>query len=138
MIYEELNQEIIRDHYKNPRNKKSLLELKAYENPSCGDSVKISVSETDGTVSVFFDGSGCSISMCSASMMTEVLTGKTVSEAKLIVDKFLSIMKKEESVEQLEELGDLFSLSGVVDLPVRAKCATLSWNAAQKILGELV
>ena len=137
-MYEELHQEIIRDHYKHPRNKKSLLDVKAYENPSCGDSVKISVNQEDGKISIFFDGSGCSISMCSASMMTEVLTGKTIEQAKSIVDKFLSIMRKEESVEQLEELGDLLSLSGVVDLPVRAKCATLSWNAAQKILSQLV
>jgi nitrogen fixation NifU-like protein len=75
--------------------------------------------------------------MCSASMMAEVLSGKTVLEAKDLVNKFLSIMKKDESVEQLEELGDLVALSGAVDLPVRAKCATLAWNAAQKILEGL-
>ena len=136
-MYEELHQEIIRDHYKHPRNKKNLSHLRAYENPSCGDTVKIQIDSENSVIKeVSFDGSGCSISMCSASMMAEVLSGKTVSEAKEVVNKFLSIMKKDESAEQLEELGDLVALSGVVDLPVRAKCATLAWNAAQKILEE--
>lgn len=138
MAFDELYQEIIRDHYKNPRHKKRLDHLKAVENPSCGDSVKL---EFDGDGehlhAVSFDGSGCSISMCSASMMSELLTGKTVVEAKRLVHEFLGVIKGEKPVELLDELGDIAALKGVIDLPVRAKCATLAWNAAEEALAHL-
>ena len=136
MEFDELNQEIIRDHFKHPRNKKSLSHLKAFENPSCGDTVKIEFTEENNVASVFFDGSGCSISMCSASMMSELLSGKSIPEAKAIVGKFLAVIMGQESIETLEEYGDVVALGGVINLPVRAKCATLAWNAAQRILNE--
>jgi nitrogen fixation NifU-like protein len=138
MAFDELYQEIIRDHYKNPRNKKRLDHLKAVENPSCGDSVKL---EFDGDGehlrTVSFDGSGCSISMCSASMMSELLSGKTVPQAKELVREFLGVIKGEKPAEVLDELGDVAALKGVIDLPVRAKCATLAWNAAEEALARL-
>jgi len=136
MAFDELYQEIIRDHYKNPRNKKRLDHLKAVENPSCGDSVKLEF-EGGQTLNVFFDGSGCSISMCSASMMSEILSGKTVDQARAVVRDFLGVMKGEKPVELLDELGDIAALKGVIDLPVRAKCATLAWNAAEEALARL-
>jgi len=136
MEFDDLHQEIIRDHYKHPRNKKPLSHLKAFENPSCGDTVKIDLSETDHITSVYFDGSGCSISMCSASMMSELLTGKSIDDAKVIVGRFLSVIMGQEPIEILEDYGDLVALSGVINLPVRAKCATLAWNAAQQILND--
>jgi len=138
MAFDELYQEIIRDHYKNPRNKKRLDHLKAVENPSCGDSVKLEF-DGDGTQlrTVSFDGSGCSISMCSASMMSELLSGKTVAEAKKVVREFLGVIKGEQPVTILDELGDVAALKGVIDLPVRAKCATLAWNAAEEALARL-
>jgi nitrogen fixation NifU-like protein len=135
MAFDELYQEIIRDHYKNPRNKKPLTHLKAVENPSCGDSVKVQLEgDSQQIKTVFFDGSGCSISMCSASMMSELLTGKTVSEAKIIVQQFLGVIRGEKPVEALDDLGDLAALKGVIELPVRVKCATLAWHAVEQAL----
>ena len=138
MAFDELYQEIIRDHYKNPRNKRPLGHIKAVENPSCGDTVKV---ELDGDSShiklVSFDGSGCSISMCSASMMTDLLTGKTVADAKSIVQDFLGVIRGEKPVETLDDLGDLAALKGVIELPVRVKCATLAWHAVEQALAQL-
>jgi len=135
MAFQELYQEIIRDHYKNPRNKKPLSHLKAFENPSCGDSVTVEI-DADGehVRTVYFDGSGCSISMCSASMMSDLLTGKTVAEAKRLVGEFLSVLRGEESAEILDDWGDIAALKGVIDLPVRVKCATLAWHAVEQAL----
>lgn len=138
MAFDELYQEIIRDHYKHPRNKKPLAHLKAFENPSCGDTVKV---ELDGDAqhikTVYFDGSGCSISMCSASMMSELLTGKTVAEAKTIVAEFLGVIRGEKPADALDDLGDLAALKGVIELPVRVKCATLAWHAVEQALENL-
>ena len=75
--------------------------------------------------------------MCSASMMSELLTGKSVVEAKQLVREFLGVIKGEIPAETLDELGDLAALKGVIDLPVRAKCATLAWNAAEEALTRL-
>jgi len=138
MAFDELYQEIIRDHYKNPRNKKTLNHLKAVENPSCGDSVKVELEgDSQQIKTVFFDGSGCSISMCSASMMSELLTGKTVPQAKLIVQQFLGVIRGEKPADTLDELGDLAALKGVIELPVRVKCATLAWHAVDQALEKL-
>jgi len=138
MAFDELYQEIIRDHYKNPRNKRTLNHIKAVENPSCGDTVKV---ELDGDSTqiklVSFDGSGCSISMCSASMMSDLLSGKSVVEARIIVHDFLSVIRGEKPVETLDDLGDLAALKGVIELPVRVKCATLAWHAVEQALSKL-
>lgn len=138
MAFDELYQEMIRDHYKNPRNKKPLSHLKAVENPSCGDSVKVELeADAQHIKTVFFDGSGCSISMCSASMMSDVLSGKTVAEAKAIVAQFLGVIRGEQPAEALDDLGDLAALKGVIELPVRVKCATLAWHAVDQALETL-
>lgn len=138
MAFDELYQEIIRDHYKHPRNKKTLSHIKAVENPSCGDTVKVELDDEAGLIkAVFFDGSGCSISMCSASMMSELLTGKTVAEAKEIVQSFLGVIRGEKPSDTLDDLGDLAALKGVIELPVRVKCATLAWHAVDQALEKL-
>lgn len=138
MAYDELYQEIIRDHYKHPRNKKPLSHLKAVENPSCGDSVKIELdSEGSHVKTVFFDGSGCSISMCSASMMSDLLTGRSVEEARKLVQEFLAVIRGELPAEKLDDLGDLAALKGIIELPVRVKCATLAWHAVESALEKI-
>jgi nitrogen fixation NifU-like protein len=138
MAFDELYQEIIRDHYKNPRHKKHLDHIHAVENPTCGDSVKVEfVDDGSHHQHVHFDGSGCSISMCSASMMSDLLSGKTVDEAKGIVQQFLGVIRGEQPAEVLDDLGDLAALKGVIDLPVRVKCATLAWHAAEQALADL-
>ncbi|NNM68265.1 MAG: SUF system NifU family Fe-S cluster assembly protein [Spirochaetales bacterium] len=137
MAFDELYQEIIRDHYKHPRNKKPLSHVKAFENPSCGDTVKVELDTAGERIqSVYFDGSGCSISMCSASMMSDLLSGRTVDEARRLVEEFLAVIRGEISPEKLDELGDLAALKGVVELPVRVKCATLAWHAVEQALNQ--
>ena len=134
MAFDDLYQEIILDHYKHPRNSSDLSALPdehVHENPTCGDSLKLQVEVgTDGLVnSVVFDGSGCAISMASASMMTELLKGKTLDEALGLVSEFTDIMRGEKESYELEKYGDVVALGGVVKFPLRIKCATLAWHA---------
>jgi len=137
--YEELHQEMIRDHYKHPRNKEDLMgreDIPVLDNPSCGDTVKLAIEwNPDKTVKrVIFDGHGCSISMASASMLTEIVEGKTETEAQEALDRFLHIFRGELSPDELEDMGDLMALKGVIGLPVRIKCATLAWHALEAAL----
>ena len=138
MAFDDLYQEIILDHYRNPRNcadLSSIPEENVHENPSCGDSVKIHAVLKDSKIErLEFDGKGCAISVASASMMTELLNGKTVDEAKRLIRDFQSIMRGEADRSKLEELGELAALSGVIDFPLRVKCATLSWHALEVTL----
>ena len=125
---EDLYREIILDHYRTPRNRGELdapaVSAEGH-NPLCGDEIRIFVDVQDGVVTdVRFNGSGCSISQSSASMMTSAIKGKPVDQVKAIVKKFKSMMTVDESLN----LGDLEALQGVVKFPVRIKCATLGWN----------
>jgi len=138
MAFDDLYQEIILDHYRNPRNTADLSYLSeenAHENPSCGDSVKIHAVVKNETIEkVEFDGKGCAISVASASMMSELLTGKTVAEAKDIIAEFQAVMRGEADSSALDRWGELAALSGVIDFPLRVKCATLSWHALEVTL----
>lgn len=133
MAFDDLYQEIILDHYRNPRNSADLSFIpdeNVHENPSCGDSVKIHASVKDGKIEKLeFDGKGCAISVASASMMTELLTGKTVEEARRLIADFQAVMRGESERSILDSWGELAALSGVIDFPLRVKCATLSWHA---------
>lgn len=138
---DDLYMEIILDHYKSPRNKADLSHLSddnLHENPSCGDSIKLEVllGEDGRIASVRFDGHGCAISTASASLMTERLTGKTPDEARELIGVFLNVLRGEEPAEKLEEWGDLAVLGGVVQFPMRIKCATLAWHALETALEE--
>ena len=98
MAFDDLYQEIILDHYRNPRNTadlSSVPEENVHENPSCGDSVKIrAFVDTNGNIgNVEFEGSGCAISVASASMMTELVLGKNADEALSLIDLFNRIMR---------------------------------------------
>ena len=136
----ELYQEVILDHGKHPRNLRhppsANREGRGY-NPLCGDQVTIYL-ETDDAgriVDVAFEGKGCAISIASASMMTEVLRGKTEDEARRLFDDFRRLCTEEGfTLEQAaaadrEALERLQVLSGVRAFPVRVKCATLAWHA---------
>ena len=138
MAFDDLYQEIILDHYKNPRNKENLdfiSDDKIHENPTCGDSVKLAVdfTEEDRVERVRFDGDGCAISTSSASMMTELVEGKTRAEAQAMAADFVKIMRKEKE-NILEDWGDITALEGVIKYPLRVKCATLPWHALEDAL----
>ncbi|MFT4656730.1 MAG: nitrogen fixation NifU-like protein [Candidatus Aldehydirespiratoraceae bacterium] len=137
---EDLYREIILDHYRTPRNRGEL-EPPAVKvdghNPLCGDEIIVYLDvEGTGDNAVVNDikigGQGCSISQSSASMMTNAIKGKPVSDVNAIIRRFRSMMGIE--VSELTErdadidLGDLEALQGVVKFPVRIKCAVLSWN----------
>lgn len=132
---ENLYRQVIMDHYKNPRNKG----LKGYphvhlKNPSCGDDITIEANLVDGKIKeVRHQGSGCSICCSSASVLTEVMSGKSVDEGKQIIEKYFSMMKGEEISDE-EELEEALVYEGVSKFPARIKCATISWKALEKLL----
>ena len=132
-----LYQEMILDHYRRPRNKGTLekadtsVEMK---NPLCGDEIGLQLSFAGEEVSdVRFSGRGCSISQASASMMTQLVKGKTRSEIDSIRRRFRDLMLGQASADD-KELGSLRALSGVSRFPARVKCALLAWNALDRAL----
>ncbi|TSI06853.1 Fe-S cluster assembly sulfur transfer protein SufU [Lysinibacillus sp. BW-2-10] len=132
---DQLYRSVIMDHYKKPRNKGSLDENSVtidMNNPTCGDRIHLTLKLNDGIVEdAKFDGEGCSISMSSASMMTEVIKGKKLEEALELADIFSKMMLGEEYTDKYD-LGDVEALQGVSKFPARIKCATLAWKAMEK------
>lgn len=132
---DQLYRSVIMDHYKNPRNKGSLEEDAVtidMNNPTCGDRIHLTLKVTDGVVEdAKFDGEGCSISMSSASMMTQLIKGKKVEEAMELSDIFSKMMMGEEYSDKYD-LDDVEALQGVSQFPARIKCATLAWKAMEK------
>ena len=131
---EDLYQEIILDHYKNPRGKNVPIDAiaQSYQvNPTCGDEVTVEVGlNTDGTLVVSYDGQGCSISQASASVMSELINGKTPDEAGPIQEAFMELMKSKGQLEPDEDLlEDAIAFAGVSKYPARIKCALISWMA---------
>lgn len=133
---DDLYRRVIMDHYQKPRNKGKLEESEGLiinlNNPTCGDSISLSLKVEDGKVTdARFLGEGCSISMSSASMMTEAVKGKTVEEALKLSEIFSDLMQGKE-VDDSIDLGDIEALSGVAKFPARIKCATLAWKALEQ------
>ncbi|GFH42226.1 iron-sulfur cluster assembly scaffold protein [Lactococcus hodotermopsidis] len=131
-----LYRQVILDHSSHPHHHGELLDgmTANLNNPTCGDVIKLTL-KLDGDIisDIAFDGSGCTISTASASMMTDAVIGKTVEEALGFADIFSEMVQGQEDDKQ-EALGDAALLSGVVKFPQRIKCATLSWHALQKAL----
>jgi nitrogen fixation NifU-like protein len=129
-----LYQEIILDHYKNPHHKglRDPFEAEVHHvNPTCGDEVTLRVHVRDGVVAdVSYDAVGCSISQASASVLTDLVIGKSVGEAMSIHEEFLALMQGRGTVEPDEDvLEDGIAFAGVAKFPARVKCALLSWMA---------
>lgn len=139
MSLEGLYQEIILDHYKSPRNRGTLEkpDINIFEsNPLCGDEICIHAHLSSNQLkNIRFEGKGCSISLASASMMTETLKGRDQSFAQKYIDGIKAMMHGEENLSD-EELGDLEALKGVADFPARVKCALLPWTTLEKALKE--
>jgi nitrogen fixation protein NifU and related proteins len=134
MQLDELYRQVIMDHYQRPRNQKSLSDEAVtvdLRNPSCGDEIALQMIVKSGVVQdVSFKGSGCSISMASASMMTEAIKGKPVEEALQLSQSFREMMKGQDV--DLDAMGELEALHGVSKFPARIKCATLAWQALER------
>lgn len=126
----DLYQQVIMDHKKNPRNFREITDANHMahgNNPLCGDALVVYV-KLDGDVieDVSFQGSGCAISVASASLMTEILKGKTLEQAQTLYDNVHRALTGEEEGGELA--GKLEVLGGVKEFPARVKCATLSWH----------
>ncbi|NKE07183.1 Fe-S cluster assembly sulfur transfer protein SufU [Mesobacillus selenatarsenatis] len=135
-----LYRQVIMDHYKNPRNKGVLEEGSLtvnMNNPTCGDRIQLTMKVEDGKVAdAKFEGEGCSISMSSASMMTQAVKGRNIEEALKLSTVFSDIMQGKDYEEDDLDLGDIEALQGVAKFPARIKCATLAWKAMEKGLKE--
>ncbi|WP_153465292.1 Fe-S cluster assembly sulfur transfer protein SufU [Sediminibacillus terrae] len=135
-----LYRQVIMDHYKNPRNRGTLADDAMtidMNNPTCGDRIQIHLQVDDGIVEdAKFEGEGCSISLSSASMMTQAIKGKKVDDALKMSKIFSDMMLGKEVEEDDIDLGDIEALQGVSKFPARIKCATLAWKAMEKGVGE--
>lgn len=136
---DQLYRQVILDHSSHPHHhgelEQSTTQIELL-NPTCGDVMQLQLIVEDETIKdIRFNGSGCTISQASASMMTDAVIGKTVSEALALADQF-SLLVQGKDVPKLEELGDAALLNGVAKFPARIKCATLSWKALEKGLVE--
>jgi len=134
MQLDDLYREVIMDHYQRPRNQGDLDESNLtidMRNPSCGDEITLQLIVENGIVEdVRFRGTGCSISMASASMMTEAVKGRPLDEAIALSKMFREMMKGHDV--ETDDLEELEALRGVSKFPARIKCATLAWQALEK------
>jgi nitrogen fixation NifU-like protein len=134
----DLYQEVIVDHNRSPRNFGKLENpdrtLEGF-NPLCGDRLTLYLNLNDNKIDdIRFDGSGCAISVASASLMTDTMKGKTAEEAEKIFNDFHELVTSDGSNVDEEKLGKLAALAGVRDYPTRVKCATLCWHTLHSAL----
>ena len=134
----ELYQEVILDHGKNPRNFRRLEDATCEadgNNPLCGDRLTVFVKVVNNQMieDVSFEGRGCAISVASASMMTDIVRGKSIPQVQTLFDHFHKLCTGQEEFTALAEFADdidkLQVMSGVRQFPMRVKCATLAWHA---------
>jgi len=145
MDLKQLYQDIILEHGKSPRNLGKCEgyshEAKGY-NPLCGDKVHVYLKLDSGkkVENLTFEGEGCAISLASASIMTELVKGKSFEEAKEIMNAFINMIKNTSEIESNhldeDQKTKLMSLSGVKQFPMRVKCATLSWHTLNSAIKE--
>ena len=138
----ELYQEVILDHSRHPRHfgvlDNATHKAEGY-NPLCGDrvTVMLALDEAGRVADIKFEGKGCAISQASASMMTELLAGRTLPEAQKLMEGFLHLVKGEEANDLAP--GDrehLDVMSGISEFPMRVKCATLAWHTFKNAVEE--
>lgn len=137
---EMLYRTLIKEHSQNPKNKGQLSnpdgEMELF-NPSCGDLIQVQYHLKENKIEeIVFDGQGCAISLASASLMTELMEGKSVAEALRLVGLFSELIQGNEPANT-KELGDAVFLQGVAKFPTRIRCANLSWSALEQSLEEL-
>jgi nitrogen fixation NifU-like protein len=137
---DEVYQELILDHYKRPRCKGVLLSPDRkvdLNNPLCGDQISLTLKFTGETISeIAFDGHGCSISQATASIMAELLRGKTKYDARRLSGLFRGMIKSQIEGDALNDLGDALALEGVKRHSARIKCALLAWDCIDRGLAE--
>jgi nitrogen fixation NifU-like protein len=143
MELDSLYQEVILDHYRNPHHKglsaNKDIQVK-HNNPSCGDEVTLNLSMKDGLVQdISWDGVGCSISMASVSVMSDLIIGKSYAEASVILQNFVDLMQSKGQASGDENiLEDAVAFAGVSKFPARIKCALLGWMAFKDASSQLM
>lgn len=135
-----LYQEVILDHYRRPRNKgvlEAATQAVTMSNPLCGDVLELMLRvDGDRIAEAGFAGKGCSISQAAASMLTNRLRGRTLEEARQLIEKFTRLMHGDAETARDKELGDLRALGGVARFPVRIKCALLGFNCLEELIDK--
>lgn len=133
---DDLYQEVILDHNRQPRNFRALEGGQKAEgfNPLCGDRLTVYLRVNDGVIDdVSFQGSGCAISKASASLMTESVKGKSVADAAALFERFQQMITARPDMPA-RDLGKLTALAGVRQFPIRVKCASLAWHTLRAAL----
>jgi nitrogen fixation NifU-like protein len=141
MKLEQMYQEIILDHYRNPHHSglREPFDAESYQiNPTCGDEVTLRVAlDGDRVADVSYDAIGCSISQAATSVLTDLVIGRTVDESKSTMDAFVEMVQSRGQVEPDEELlQDAVAFAGVSRYPARVKCALLAWMAFKDAVGR--
>ena len=140
MDLKDLYRDVIVDHNRKPRNFRAMpdADRKAEGfNPLCGDRLTLYVKiEDDCIADVSFDGSGCAISVASASMLTESVKGRTVRQAEELFSKMHDLLTRQDVAVDVPALGKLGALSGVREFPARVKCASLCWHTLDAALHQ--
>ena len=135
-----LYQQLILEHYRNPRNKSELADrtVEAHvSNPVCGDEISVQLRLDGDTIGdIRFEGQGCSISQASVSMMTALVKGENRTHALQLADRFTEMMHGSEEAAGDRSMGDLRALQGVSKFPVRIKCALLAFDALREALAD--
>lgn len=136
----DLYRDVIVDHNRNPRNFRKIPPPCRHAeglNPLCGDKLQVylRMDEHDKIEDVAFEGSGCAISVASASLMTEALQGRTRADAEQLFERIHGMLTGSEEAN-LDAIGKLAALAGVRDYPTRVKCASLCWHTVHSALGE--
>jgi len=134
MQLDSLYQEVILDHYKRPQHKGLAATYDAqvhHVNPSCGDEITLNITlDGDKVAAITWDGVGCSISQASVSILSDLLLGKSISEAELILNNFTELMQSKGTMAGDDAiLEDAVAMAGVSKFPARIKCALLGWMA---------
>ncbi len=137
----EIYNEIIMEHSMNSYNKKKLEKCDFCEkghNPNCGDEIEIQLKLNGNIIEdMAFTGHGCAISQSSTSIMIDTLKGKTIEQAKEIIQIFIDMIKREtKSEEELKKLEDALAFKNIANMPARVKCALLAWHTIEKILNQ--
>lgn len=137
---EMLYKAVIMEHSESPRNKGVLEGADAEQtafNPTCGDMVKIQIKVDDDTITdVHFDGEGCAISMASASIMTDILKGKSLQEAQRLIEDFTEMVTGKDP-QDAKALGEAAALQGVAQFPTRIRCSQLAWKALEDSIQQV-
>jgi nitrogen fixation protein NifU and related proteins len=140
MDLKDLYRDVIVDHNRNPRNFRAMpdADRKAEGfNPLCGDRLTLYVRlEDDRVADVSFDGSGCAISVASASLLTESVRGRTIAQAEELFETMHALLTKQDVAVDVPTLGKLGALSGVREFPARVKCASLCWHTLDAALHQ--